>query len=203
MTIDIGGTVCIDGLERSGNVYLSYALGMSTGCKIVAKRTHDLEVLKHYKEGHPFIVPVRDALPCIASAKIFRDKRSSNPENSEKPEEPDQMLKRFLQYTGYLVDNPKFFIAPFHEFTKDHGSVIQKISNQYPIVEIRNIVTPEEVKARCLEDEGVLDPELGNLPRPTPKKAELEEMFNSKWPETIKYIQSNIDKLYQRYYDLP
>ncbi len=52
-------------------------------------------------------------------------------------------------------------------------------------------------------DKDALDPELGNQPRPTPKKAEVEEMLNSKWPKTIKEIQSNIDRLYQRYYDLP
>jgi hypothetical protein len=196
-------TIYIDGLERSGNVYLSYAIGMTTGCHMIAERTHRLETLKEYNQEHPFIVPVRDALTCIASAKIFRDKTIANSAYPNKTEDPDQLVKRFLEYTEYLVNNPKFFIAPFHEFTKDHGSVIQKISNQYPTIEIRNIVTPEEVKARCLEDEGVLDPELVNLPRPTPKKTELEEMFNSKWPETIKYIQSNIDKLYQRYYDLP
>ena len=203
MTIDIGGTIYIDGLERSGNVYLSYALGMSTGCKVLAKRTHDLEVLKHYNEEHPFIVPVRDALPCLASAKIFRDKRSSNPENSEKSEEPDQMLKRFLQYTEYLVDNPKFFIAPFHEFTKDHGSVIQKISNQYPTIINRNSVTSEDIKKRLSKDKDALDPELGNLPRPTPKKGEVEKILKDQFSQQIQGIQSNIDKLYQRYYDLP
>jgi hypothetical protein len=196
-------TIYIDGLERSGNVYLSYALGMSTGCKIIAKRTHDIKILKDYNEEHPFIVPVRDALPCLSSAKIFRDKRISSLDNLDRPEDPDQMLKRFLQYTGYLVDNPKFFIAPFHEFVKDHNSVILKISNQYPNIINRNSVTSEDIKKRMSEDRDALDPELGNQPRPTPKKAEVEEMLNSKWPKTIKDIQSNIDRLYQRYYDLP
>jgi len=196
-------TIYIDGLERSGNVYLSYAIGITTGCQMIAERTHSLETLKNYNQEHPFIVPVRDALPCIASAKIFRDRLVSQSAYPEKAENPDQIIKRFLEYTEYLVHNPRFFIAPFHEFTKDHNSVIQKISNQYPIIKIRNITTSEEIKNRCLDDDDMLDTELGHLPRPTPKKAEIEEMFNSGWPETIKYIQSNIDKLYQRYYDLP
>ena len=196
-------TIYIDGLERSGNVYLSYAIGMATGCRIVAKRTHDLEVLKNYKEEHPFIVPVRDALPCIASAKIFRDKRASNPDNLERSEELDQMLKRFLQYTEYLVDNPKFFIAPFHEFIKDHNSVILKISNQYPTIINRNSVTSEDIKKRLSKDKDALDPELGNLPRPTPKKGEVEKILKDQFSQQIQGIQSNIDKLYQRYYDLP
>jgi PHP family Zn ribbon phosphoesterase len=48
----------------------------------------------------------------------------------------------------------------------------------------------------------VFDTELGNLPRPTPKKEEIEEILKTKYLKEINEIQSNIDILYKRYYEI-
>jgi hypothetical protein len=41
--------------------------------------------------------------------------------------------------------------------------------------------------------------EAGNLPRPTPKKAEMEEMLKSQFFIEIQAVQTNVDKLHKRY----
>jgi hypothetical protein len=198
--------IYLDGLERSGNVYLSYALGWATGLEVNAKRTHRVETLKEYNQDYPFVVPVRDALPSIASAKIYRDKVfSDNLYGVEESltKEFEEIIKRYAEYIQYLVDNPKFFIAPFHEFTKDHNKVIYSLSKKYPSITIEtNVSAKDIIELASAETKNVFDTELGNLPRPTPKKEEIEEILKTKYLKEINDIQSNIDILYKRYYEI-
>jgi hypothetical protein len=198
--------IYLDGLERSGNVFLSYAISLITGKEVIAVRDHMVKVLKDYDKEYPFVVPVRDALPCIASAKIYRDKvvTSKFHESSENDtRELFYIIDMHSEYIEYLVNNPKFFIAPFHEFTKDPVKVIQKLSNMYPEIKVENYLTCKEVEMTVSKSGDFYDTESGNLPRPTPKKEEVEKIIKDQFLEKIQGIQANIDKLYQRYYDLP
>jgi len=172
--------IYLDGLERSGNVFLSYAISLITGKQVIAVRDHMVKVLKDYDKEYPFVVPVRDALPCIASAKIYRDKvvTSKFHESGENDtKELFYIIDMHSEYIQYLVDNPKFFIAPFHEFTKDPIKVMQKLSNMYPEIKVENYTTCEEIEATVSKNEDVYDTESGNLPRPTPKKGEVEKIL--------------------------
>ena len=198
--------IYLEGKQRSGNVFLSYAIAMTTGLDIISPRTHRLETLKNYNKPNPFVVPVRDALPSIASAKIFKDwvLESGSFTLREKTQNPGYIIEQYNIYMQYLVDNPKFFIAPFHEFTKDHNKVISKLSKQYPFIQnVRNVTYEEIAEASCKHDPMFFNPETGNLPRPNPKKEEVEKMLLSEYLEEIEGIQLNIDKLYERYYSLP
>jgi hypothetical protein len=197
--------IYLDGLERSGNVFLSYAISLITGKEVVAVRDHMVKVLKDYDKEYPFVVPVRDALPCIASAKIYRDKVVTNKfhesgENDTK--EFPHIIKVHAEYIQYLVDNPKFFIAPFHEFTKDPMKFMCKLSNKYPDIKVTNSITCEKIKEIVSQNEDAYDTESGNLPRTTPKKQEIEEILKSQFLEEIQAIQLNIDTLYERYSNL-
>jgi hypothetical protein len=198
--------IYLEGKQRSGNVFLSYAIAMTTGLDVISLRTHRLETLKNYNKPNPFVVPVRDALPSIASAKIFKDwvLESGSFTLREKTQDPGYIIEQYNVYMQYLVDNPKFFIAPFHEFTKDHNKVISKLSKQYSFIQnVRNVTYEEIAEASFKHDSMVFNPETGNLPRPTPKKEEVEKMLLSEYLEKIEGIQLNIDKLYERYYSLP
>jgi hypothetical protein len=198
--------IYIDGLERSGNVFLSYAIGMTTGIEVVSIRNHKIEALQNYKEEYPFIVPVRDALPSIASAKIYRDKVFEQTlfgvvETTTK--ELGYIIKQYSEYVKYLIANPRFFIAPFNEFTKDHNKVIYMISKMYPEIKIiKNVTYDEIVDITTKQKTDAFDVELGNLPRATPKKTEIEETIKSTYQKEINEIQANIDVLYQRYYKI-
>jgi hypothetical protein len=71
--MDRHNVIYLDGLERSGNVYLSYVLNESMDIELRTLRNHKIEVLKEYNRTNAFIVPVRDAFESIASAKVYRD----------------------------------------------------------------------------------------------------------------------------------
>ena len=198
--------IYLEGKQRSGNVFLSYAITMTTGLDVISPRTHRLETLKNYNKPNPFVVPVRDALPSIASAKIFKDWVLENGSFTlrEKTQDPGYIIEQYKIFMQYLVDNPKFFIAPFHEFTKDHNKVISKLSKQYPFIQnVRNVTYEEIAEEAYKHDPMFFNPETGNFPRPTPKKEEVEKMLLSEYLEEIEGIQLNIDKLYERYYSLP
>ena len=198
--------IYLDGLERSGNIFLSYAISMTTGIEVISARTHKLETLKNYKEKYPFVVPVRDALPSIASAKVYRDKvLNDNLFGVVKNETQnlDHIVETYKTYIDFLLDNPKFFIAPFNEFTKDHNAVISKLSKKYPIIKnIRNVTYKDIEDAAFRANDKIFNTELGNLPRPNPKKEDIKKTLNSEFSKEIKGIQENIDILYERYYKL-
>lgn len=217
--------IYLDGLERSGNVYLSHAVSLITGEEIISSRRHTIEALKNYDKEFPFIVPVRDAIDSISSAKIYRDQylleyseMIANLENEDckttdeitielkniiTTSELKNIIERYKEYTRYLVNNPKFFIAPFDEFTEDVNKVIEKLSKQYPDIKIYRNVTSEEVKNYASHNKNAYHPEYGNLSRETPKQLKIQELLKSEFLEEIQIIQANIDKLYKRYHELP
>ncbi len=194
--------IYLDGLERSGNVFLSYAISMTTGIEVVAVRTHMLETLKEYKEDYPFVVPVRDALPSIASAKVYRDKVLNDnlygvSENIT--QDLEYIISTYKKYIDFLLDSPKFFIAPFHEFTKDHEAVISKLSKMYPyITHIKNVKYKDIEETSSKSNDKIFDPEIGNLPRSNPKKEDVEKILKSEYLKEIEDIQAKIDRLYER-----
>lgn len=202
----------IDGLERSGNVYLSNIIGICTDATIKSFRTHNLETLKNYTDTYPFIVPVRDALPCITSSKVFRDHIHNNQMFSDYRSHEEQIeviLLRYKAYTAYLVESPKFFIAPFHVFTVNHDEIINKMQKFYnfrkslEVIEIKKGYTKEQIISNMNQtniNNYLYHPELGNLPREdTVQKKQIEEMLLLNYSKDIKEIQDNIDILYSRY----
>lgn len=197
----------LDGLERSGNVYLSYALSYSFGVEVISSKTHMLETLKDYKGSDPFIVPVRDALDSISSAKVYRDyvynNKGVNYVNKENTEF-EVILKRYREYTDYLVENPQFFIAPFYAFTEDHNLVVNKIIKFYPNhkhLKNTSVLTKEKIFSNIQGiRENAYHPQLGNLPREDNKeKYQMRSILLEKYNKEIANIQSNIDILYKRY----
>lgn len=199
--------IYLDGLERSGNVFLSYAISMTTGIEIVSVRTHLVETLKTYKEEYPFIVPVRDALPSMVSAKIYRDKVLKDnlySVSKNKTQDPKYIINTYKKYIDFLLDSPKFFIAPFHKFTKDHNEVIDLIIKSYPGLKRRKTLTADQIMLYASKSNPHLnDTHLGNFPREASEdKSQIEHLFLTNHYQEILGIQDNIDKLYKRYYDL-
>jgi hypothetical protein len=201
--------VYLDGLERSGNVYLSYAIGVSTGIELKSLRTHDVKTLQEYNDHWPFIVPVRDAIPSIVSAKIFRDYVHENGLFGDKDElesNLDRIISRFEEYTNYLNITNKFFIAPFDEFIKDHNMVLDKIIKFYddPRFQVVQRCTKEELFDHIKKwgnDEYSHHPQLGNFPRENnTDKLKIESLLIEKYAERIESIQNQINRLYSRYY---
>jgi hypothetical protein len=199
----------MDGLERSGNVYLSHVLSVSFGIEIKSVRTHRILTLMEHKGSDPFIVPLRDALDSITSAKLFADYTfSNNLFNNNNETKIEEIIKRYEKYIDYLIKNPKFFIAPFHEFTKDHNPVISKIIKFYPnckFLENRQIKTKKEILLSIKEKDFKYSyhPELGNFPRSeSQEKQQTRSLLVNKYSKEISNIQEKINILYQRYYEI-
>ena len=210
--------IYIDGLERSGNAFLSAAIGASLKTQVTPKFTHLVSALEEREEDSLFVVPVRDVLPSIVSAKIYRDYQWDNDiprqdnllgREHERTGDPQELIERYTQYTDYLIDHDDFFIAPFHEFTKDHNKVIEVMIKPFPEYSIQQRFNKEEMLHIC--DLHYTDfnpavneqtkPYLGNYPRESTKEKEtIKEMFISRYSNELSYIQSNIDELYKRYY---
>lgn len=203
--------VYLDGLERNGNVYLSYVLSRSLNINLVSLRTHSLGTLEMYaNKEYPFIIPVRDALPALVSAKIFRDYvHDKDIFNTHKYDQisftADIIVDNFKQYYLFLENNPQFFIAPFYDFTTNHYRVLEKLHKFYnnDKLKLYRSVSSEEILSdikKNNESEWAIHPELGNFPR---KESELkkntEEMFLNKYKNDINFIQNKINILYDRY----
>jgi hypothetical protein len=196
----------IDGLERSGNVYLGYVLGDSFGAEIKSVRTHELKTLINYKDSDPFIVPVRGALDSIASAKVFRDYVYDNKLYGDRNRDESSLetiVARYKKYIDYLLENPQFFIAPFHEFTKDHGPVIDKIVKFYPDVQFlrkKHPSTKKDILLSASLTKNAFHKELGNFPREEVyKKYTIKDLLLAQHGHDIHYMQNKINSLYQRY----
>jgi hypothetical protein len=205
--------VYLDGLERSGNVFLSYVVGESLDVELKSLRTHTVDVLRGYSDSNPFIVPVRDALPSITSAKIFRDYVHKNRlfnDNNDHESNIDTIILRYKEYIKYLVDSQQFFIAPFHCFTQDHNDTVDKIVRFYKDCDLKviNRYTKEEILSNLEKDksefgEYAFHPQLGNFPRETSQeKMNVDLMLRDRYSKDIDAIQSNIDILYSRYYSI-
>lgn len=208
--------IYLDGLERSGNMYLANVVRKSFEHDVISLRTHDLSTLKNYKESNPFIVPVRDAFDSIASAKVYRNYTYNNKlfgDNQIHNSSIGKIMSRYDQYFDHLLESPQFFIAPFHVFIKDHDETIDKIvkfhkdrldlsvSKRYSIEEIFSDITGDG----SLQSYGknAFTPELGNFPRERAKERDaVESLLLDKYHKEIKKIQDKVDVLYERYYDI-
>lgn len=193
------------GLERSGNVFFEYCLTYSLQAKIISTRSHSVRSLQEHRGIDPFIVPVRDILPSITSAHIYwKGLYDAKVEGFDDPEiyNPDKLIKKHAEYIEYLVNSPRFFIAPFHEFTKDHNKVIETFRSLYPDIPRLYTLTTDEVIERA-KSKGTWEhtPKNGNFPRQeSPRKNEIKELFVTKHGSKLKAIQNNINILYDRYY---
>jgi hypothetical protein len=207
--------IYLDGLERSGNVYLTYALGCCFEKEIRSTRSHSVKTLKNHRISDPFIVPVRDAVDSIASAKVFRDYIFENQITEDAygmNSELDKIISRYQNYIEYLVDSPQFFIAPFHKFIDDHNAVVDKIIKFYPDHEFlknKKITTKEEIfsqvelKIKSNIYKNAYHPQIGNFPREdNEKKHQVKSLLLTKYNKEIESIQEKIEILYQRYDDI-
>jgi hypothetical protein len=196
--------IYVDGLERSGNTFLSGAIGYTLGVEVIPLWSHKIETLENRDKESPFIVPLRDALPSLVSGKIYKDyaiEHGLNKHNTGLYADTEVVLQRYKDYTQYLLDNEDLFVAPFHEFTKNHNSVINAIAKEYDL-EIVKRFYDKEIIDLIGEKPELANPQLSNFPRESaPEKATVEEMFLSNYKEDIDAIQANIDKLYKRYYE--
>lgn len=211
-------TIYIDGFERSGNTYLAVCIGTTLGIDVSPQFTHLVSTLQERDKDSLFVVPVRDALPSIVSAKLYRDYQWQNDlprqdkvfgREHERTGDPVELIQRYTEYTQYLLDHDEFFIAPFKEFTKDHNKVVDVMIKDYPQYSAVQRFTREEMIDICDKYYSDRNPDvneksnayLNNFPREQAKeKREVEELFVSKYSKEVNKIQSNIDHLYKRYY---
>jgi hypothetical protein len=176
--------IYLEGIERSGNVFLTYCLGMSFNNNLISTRNHEIDAIQNYFGSDPFVVPVRDALDSIISSKIYRDYVFTNDIYGNRNKDHTDInfiINRYKKYMTFLLHNEKFFIAPFHEFTKDHNKVIDVLVKQYPGLSIEKYYTKEEMIKEILEKDkggGIEHPELGNLPRThSLEKTKIEKTY--------------------------
>ncbi len=208
--------IYLDGLERSGNVFLSNAIQISINVDIVSLRSHELSTLKNYIGEYPFIVPVRDAFDSIASAKAYRDYVFNNNmygDNNNGQGEIWVIIERYQQYIDYLIENPRFFIAPFHCFIEDHNETVRKMIKFYhPYFEnkIIKVFTKEEMlltttdtKQKHNFSKDAFHPELGNFPRKKSNdRKKIEQILLTNYSKEIEGLQKKQEILYKRYYDI-
>jgi hypothetical protein len=213
-------TIYIDGFERSGNTYLAVCIGTTLGIDVSPQFTHLLSIFEEKKKDSLFVVPVRDALPSIVSAKLYRDYQWQNNiprqdnilgREHERTGNPEELIQRYIEYTQYLIDHDDFFIAPFKEFTKDHNRVIDVMIKDHPQYSAVQRFTKEEMIDICDKHYKKRNPYvnessnsyLGNFPRTSSKeKQEVEKMFIDKYSKELNHIQLNINELYNRYYQI-
>lgn len=211
-------TIYIDGFERSGNTYLAVCIGVTLAVEVSPQFTHLISTLEERDKRSLFVVPVRDALPSLVSAKLYRDYQWANDvprqdnilgRSHERTGNPEELIARYKEYTDYLIDNDEFFIAPFKEFTKDHNRVIDVMIRDLPEYTPIQRFTKDEMIDICNKHYSKRNPHvneksnsyLNNFPREQAKeKEDIKEMFVSNYSKEINKIQSNIDILYKRYY---
>jgi hypothetical protein len=194
--------IYIDGLERSGNTFLAGAIGYTLGIEAVPLWSHRVETLQGRDKDSPFVIPLRDVLPCITSAKLYRDYTiENNIQTNERTGDPEELIYRYSGYIKHLVKDTDLFIAPFSEFTKDHNSVIDIIAkeNNLPIIQR---YTSDEIIKKIGENPKLDNPYTGNFPRQYAQEHKgVTNLFLSKYKADIASIQKSVDKLYQRYYE--
>jgi hypothetical protein len=200
--------IYLDGLSRSGNIFLTFAISSFFGDELISERTHKISSLKKYKNESCFIVPVRDALPCLLSTVIYIDYTINNKifGGSDKAKGYlERLVPDHIEYLNYLVDNKHFFIAPFHEFTKDHISVCNVIAAEYPQLNKKTRKSTKEKILKKAESQNkyFYHPHLGNAPREEVSyKKETQDMIQNKYEKELDIMQENINKLYNRYYKI-
>lgn len=81
------------------------------------------------KETFPFVVPVRNAKEALISHYIHA-KKLYNVEKSATNIE--LQIRNIKDMWEFVLQNDKFFIAPFKEFTQDPRDFFDKLEKKYP-----------------------------------------------------------------------
>jgi hypothetical protein len=193
----------VDGLERSGNTFLGGAIGYTLGIQVYPLWSHRVETLKNRNTEYPFIVPLRNVLESIVSAKLYRDYTWENKiQTNERTGNPKELIDRYSEYIDYLIIDKDLFIAPFHEFTKDHNSVIDVIGKTYQCPIVARYTGAEIIK-KIGENPKLDNAYTGNFPRQyAQEQSKVVELFLSEYKAQIDQMQACVDKLYSRYYDI-
>jgi hypothetical protein len=198
--------IYMEGLERSGNVYLQVCLKNVLENPVISNRDHMITAIKNYDKPNAFIVPVRDALPSIVSSKIYRNYVFNNKlygDTNAQSSSIENILGRYYEYNNFLLNNDIFFIAPFDKFTTDHNQFIDTLCNKYKYIKIKKRFSQEEMLEQVLKENSTykaVHPHLGNFPRKhPPERLNIEKMILSKYHKEIDEIQEIINKLYARY----
>jgi hypothetical protein len=190
-------------LERSGNTFLSGAIGYTLGIHVHPLWSHRITTLENRDKDYPFIVPLRDILPSIVSAKLYRDYCwENNLQTNERTGDPDELVQRYSAYIDYLVKDADLFIAPFKEFTKDHNAVIDVISKKYGYTPVARY-TMEEIIQKIGQTPKLDNSYTSNFPREYAKEhSDIVDLFLSEYKTDIDNMQESVDILYTRYYDM-
>jgi hypothetical protein len=196
--------IYVDGLERSGNTFLAGAIGCAFCVDAIPLWDHSLDAIKNRDLESAFIVPVRDALPSLVSGMMYKKYATEkgiikNP-NKGIYEPIELVIQRYNDYTDYVLEQEDIFIAPFHEFTKDHHAVTDVIARIYGFTVCQRLTAQEIMDAMGQPDE-VNNSYMGNFPRASaPEKEEAHNFLLSNFKNEIDAIQLKIEKLYERYY---
>jgi archaellum component FlaC len=203
-------TIHIDGLERSGNTFLAAAVSLILEIDAVAEKYHLVSALEERDKSLAYVIPVRDVLPSIVSAKLYRDYQWDNNlprqdrllgRKHERTGDPKELIERYSEYINYLIDHNELFIAPFHEFTKDPNRVVKTITKRFPEYSVKQNMTVEQILKVCEKYYPSKNQYLSNFPRDHAKEhGEVKEMFLSNYAKELEEIQNNINELYNRYY---
>jgi hypothetical protein len=196
-------TIYIDGFERSGNTFLGEAMGWTLETSVVTLRSHKISNLQDKLPEDIFVVPVRDALPTLISAKVYRDYLwANNLQVNERTGNPAELLERLTAYIDYLLTDEEVFIAPFDKFVSDHNAVIEVFVEKYPDYSVARRYTESAIidKNEFTQEEKE-NPHVGNFPRSSAseEKSAAENIFLSTYATEIESIQNKINTLYQRY----
>ena len=108
-----------------------------------------------------------------------------------------------IEYASLDDNTENLFVAPFHEFTKDHNAVNEVIGKTYGLTPIFKLSSEEiilKMDGHFHQERDI--PYISNFPRDAvPEKEEIKQMLISEYQEDINIIQANINILYKRYYD--
>ena len=115
---------------------------------MTSEDSYNHQVFSHKKyvetdQTHPYIVPIRNPKDALIShyihaKKLFDDKERSN--------SIDIQILDMTHLWEFVLENDKFFIAPFESFTVDTQDFFVKLENKYP-----------ELKARANQDMSISD----------------------------------------------
>lgn len=196
-------TIYVDGFERSGNTFLGEAMGWTLETNVVTLRSHKISNLQDKLPEDIFVVPVRDALPTLVSAKVYRDYLwDNNLQVNDRTGDPAELLERLTAYIDYLLTDQEVFIAPFDNLVADHNAVIDVFVTKYPTYSVAKRYTEDQVIAKNgFTQEEKENPYIGNFPR-TPAATEVsaaQDIFLNTYVTQIQSLQNKINTLYQRY----
>jgi hypothetical protein len=196
-------TIYVDGFERSGNTFLGEAMGWTLETNLITLRSHKISNLQDRLPDDIFVVPVRDALPTLVSAKVYRDYLWANDiQVNERTGDPAELLQRLTEYIDYLLTDQEVFIAPFDNLVADHNAVIDVFVAKYPTYSVAKRYTEDQIIEKCaFTQEQKENPYTGNFPRnpATSEFADAQSIFLNTYATQIQSLQNKINTLYHRY----